>query len=61
MCLSGCIVTSKVGTKAAALKTLSENFLKEFWENNDSHIQDSYQEAEKCLVKVCAAAHIVRR
>ena len=47
-----CDVTSKVGTKAAELKNLLENFLQEFGQNNNSDIQDSYQEAEKHLVKV---------
>ena len=56
--LSGCDVTNKVGSKAAVLKNLPDNFLQEFGENNDSNIQDSYQEAEKYLVKVwCSSSH----
>ena len=33
--LSGCDVTSKVGTKAAALKSTHENYLRNFGEANE--------------------------
>ena len=56
--LSGCDATSKVGSKSTVLKNLSDNFLQEYGENNDSDIQDSYQEAIKYLVKVwCSSSH----
>ena len=50
--LSGWDAASKVGNKAAVLKNLLDNFCKNLGENNDSDIQDSYQEAEKYLVNV---------
>ena len=56
--LSGCDVTSKVGSKVAVIKNLIDKSLQEFEENNDSDIQDSYQEAEKYLAKVwCTSSH----
>ena len=52
----GCDVTSKVGTRAAALKNLPENYLQEVGEFNDT--QDSYQDAVQYLVKVwCNSPH----
>ena len=56
--LSECDVTNKVGSKVAVLKNPPDNFLQEFGENNNSNIQNSYQEAEKYLVKVwCSSSH----
>ena len=48
--LTGCDLTSKVGTKAAALKAFPERFLKDFGEGNLTDA--TFQNAERYLVTV---------
>ena len=49
--LFGCDVTSKVGTKAAALNSELEQYLKSFGEMNEPSLE-SFEKAEKFLVQV---------
>ena len=48
--LSGCNVTSKIGTKPAALKKRPEKYLKRFGEDETLH--SSFQDTENYLVNV---------
>ena len=49
--LSGCDVTSKVGTKAAAMKSTHENYLRNIEETNEV-TRESFASAESYLVQL---------
>ena len=49
--LTGCDVTSKIGTKIAALNSEPEKYLKEFGEREEPSY-DSFEDAERYLVEV---------